>query len=290
MMSFSNNFVFVVLCNGKPIREFAEENQRTAILPFDSEYAIRLKNKGKKRAKAKIYIDGVDICSSPDMGFVILPNETIDIERFVDSGKKFKFASVEGNKDKISDPTSLENGIIRVEFFEEDEVYTIQHGITPGAFPHNYNYPHKPSINDIKQWQEQILRQITCSTAGLNLTNNTSSTATILSTNGTSSSGATIEGGVSQQTFSTATYFKTSSTPTVISIKLKAPSVESSLEEDNAISVIASTGKLEVYLGKTLLATSKEPGVSISLTDTGLKVKSEGITLDTKNYTLKTAK
>jgi hypothetical protein len=291
MMSFSNNFVFVVLCNGKPIREFAEENQRTAILPFDSEYSIRLKNKGKKRAKAKIYIDGVDICSTPDMGFVILPNETIDIERFVDSfkeGKKFKFVSVEENQDKISDPTSLENGIIRVEFFEEDVAHTIQHSITPGIFPHNYNYPNRPTDYDIKQWQEQILRQITYSTTGTSLTNSSSSTSTTLPTNGTNSSGATVEGSGSQQIFSAAPYFKTSSMPTIISIKLKAPSVESS-EEDNKIIVVASKGKLEVYLEKVLLATSKDAGTTISLTDTGLKVKSEGITLDTKHYTLKTA-
>jgi hypothetical protein len=125
MMAYSNNYVFSVLHNGSPVKEFSENNQRTCIVPFDQEYKIRLKNKSSKRAKVKVFIDGSNICSG-DRSLILNPGQTLDLERWVDdnhSGKKFKFMSLEKatQTGEVNDPTAWENGQVKVVFYPEKD-------------------------------------------------------------------------------------------------------------------------------------------------------------------------
>ena len=117
-MAYANNYVVSIIHNDKPIRESNVNGERTARLPFDSEYKIRLKNKTSRRAIVKIDIDGTDILGSD---LVLNGGQTLDLERFLTSDKKLKFMSVEkgARTGEIQDPTNEDNGLINVQFYAE---------------------------------------------------------------------------------------------------------------------------------------------------------------------------
>lgn len=122
MMAYDNKFVASILVNGKPLRELNVHGKRTAVIPFGSEYIVRLKNKNTVRAKVSVSIDGTDVLCGKKL--ILNPNETVDLERFVDShdgGSKFKFISIEQGEvtGEIQDPDNLENGRIVVTFEKE---------------------------------------------------------------------------------------------------------------------------------------------------------------------------
>lgn len=115
---YSNSFVAAVKVDGKILREFKD----TIYLKFGSEYSILLKNLESRRAVAKIFIDGQEVCAG---GFVIEPNREVEIERFVNDlsqGNRFKFiektAGVEAHRGN-----KIEDGLIRIEFEFEQAVY-----------------------------------------------------------------------------------------------------------------------------------------------------------------------
>lgn len=118
-------FVVSIIHNDKPLREFSENGKRVCRIPFGSEYKIRIKNKSDRRALAALSIDGTDVLTGGKR--VVLPAYgSVDIERFVDDlteGKRFKFISVEEGErtGAIQDPTSLDNGFIRVLIYPEKE-------------------------------------------------------------------------------------------------------------------------------------------------------------------------
>ncbi len=116
MMAYDSQLVLCVLHKGSPVREIG----RTVHLPFHSEYKIRLKNKHRAlRTKAKVWVDGRLVSNLGD--FILQPNETLDLERFLDEsmarGRKFKFVPL--GDDRVNDSTDPENGIIKVEFYRE---------------------------------------------------------------------------------------------------------------------------------------------------------------------------
>lgn len=112
---YKDSFVSAIKSNGNVLREFKD----TVYLKFGVEYSILLKNLENRRAVAKIFIDGTEVC---DGGFVINPKEEVEIERFVkdlDKGNRFKFiektAGVEAHRGN-----KIEDGLIRIEFeFEQ---------------------------------------------------------------------------------------------------------------------------------------------------------------------------
>lgn len=136
MMAYANDYIVSVISNGKPLRETSECGQRIAKIPFDDEYKIRIKNKNPYlRSKVKIFIDGMNIFTKNE-SLILRPNQSVDLERFVDSlnhGKRFKFVSLEKGKldGSIQDPTSELNGRIRVEFYSEDIVINNFQPCTP---------------------------------------------------------------------------------------------------------------------------------------------------------------
>jgi len=141
-----NNFVVNIIKDNQPVREI----EGKVAMPFDSEYAIRLKNIGSKRCIAKVFIDGA---LASDNEFVLNANDFLDLERFVigslTEGKKFQFVSL--NNSKVDDPTRAENGIVRVEFKKEKK--SVSHGymlIIPkeGYIPGDYNFILTPGNGD----------------------------------------------------------------------------------------------------------------------------------------------
>jgi len=113
---YKDKFVLSIIHDGHPVREFGGRSEKEVALPFDSEYKIRLKNKNNRGCTARVFIDDKQVSKLGD--FIINANGTIDLERFVgsslDRGKKFKFVPLD--HPDVDDPTSSDNGIIKVEF------------------------------------------------------------------------------------------------------------------------------------------------------------------------------
>ena len=109
---YKNGFVAAIKINDKFVEE---QGDGTCVVPFDSEYAIRLKNRNSRKALAKVYIDGEDV--SPNSKFILDVNSTLDLERFVkdlDKGDKFKFVPLSDGR--VADKNNFENGCIEVHF------------------------------------------------------------------------------------------------------------------------------------------------------------------------------
>ncbi len=116
-MVFQKNFVVVVKCGGKVLRE-REEN--TVYLPFGSEFALSLKNLNSRRASVLVSIDGTDILFGKSL--ILEPNSEVSLERFLrdnDQGNRFKF--IQKTKE-IADYRGdrIDDGLVRVEYrFEQ---------------------------------------------------------------------------------------------------------------------------------------------------------------------------
>jgi hypothetical protein len=112
---YQNKFVLSVIYDGHPVHETGHGIREVAI-PFNSEYKVRLKNKHNRSCTARLFIDGRKVSELGD--FIVGGGGTIDLERFVDrsmiNGQKFKFVSLDHGD--VADPTSSDDGIIKVEF------------------------------------------------------------------------------------------------------------------------------------------------------------------------------
>lgn len=142
MMAFQEGYVLSIVSNGKTQREFNENGIRTVKLPFGSEYSLRLKSTHHVRSLAEVTLDGVNICASGEGKFILPANDSIRIERFVGDlkkGKKFKFESLEKatREGTAQDPTSSENGLIRVRFWKELVKYP---SVGTVVYTHNGQY------------------------------------------------------------------------------------------------------------------------------------------------------
>lgn len=96
-----------------------KEIEGVAVLQFDSEYKVIIKNTTYRRVSARVFIDGSLVSAFGD--FVIDSGKSLDLERFVtdslNTGKRFKFVALE--HPDVDDPVRSENGIIRVEIRKE---------------------------------------------------------------------------------------------------------------------------------------------------------------------------
>lgn len=265
MSAYLNDFIVTIVPISdkkmqRPLREFSKEGIRTVNLQFDSEYKIVIKNKTKSRALVKVFIDGMDIFSN-NQSLIINAGQTIDVERFVDNlkeGKRFKFASLEESikEGLVTDPTSLENGTVRVEFYKEknltteeffEEVERFKRQMEelernklpkPKGPPNNIDWLwRKPE----KSWDEQYwwqTPQVTCETCAVGTT---ATSDTVMVQNCCvqyTTAGITLEGGTSFQSFCESTEnFKVEEVPSVIEIRIEGCHKESSkkisIQEEN---------------------------------------------------------
>jgi len=116
-MVFKDNFIAVLKCNGKIMREFNGEVR----LPFGSEYSILLKNKDSRNAVASVEIDGEDVMNNHR--YIIPANSTRELKGFLKgTTAKNKFRFIKKTKE-ISNfrGDRLDDGLIRVEFWFEQK-------------------------------------------------------------------------------------------------------------------------------------------------------------------------
>jgi hypothetical protein len=212
MMAYDEQFVLCALHNGAPVREINGKVH----LPFHSEYKVRLKNKHSfLRAKARVWIDGRQVSNLGD--FVLQPNETLDLERFLDErmdkGRKFKFVPLSDGR--VNDPTDEENGIIKVEFYREKRwdppKFTIRssgRGSSLGSGDANWVY--NPTTTCFNSSQSSV-----------NCSVNYLSSNTIADSFVPANAGATVEGGHSGQQFTYAADFETETYPVTLQIRVR---------------------------------------------------------------------
>lgn len=190
---YKNMLVCALKVNGNVLREFKD----AVYLPFGSEYSIVIKNLDSRKCSVSIDIDGRDIADGST--FIVNPNSTVEIERFITKGNLS-----EGNKFKFIERNSaveehrgikLEDGILRVRFQFESKLSDLLN--TWNSFK-QYTPPQytPPQYNPVSYYNMSIggaVNSVNCST---NI-----SYQTIRSTQA-NDVGITVEGAKSNQQFS----------------------------------------------------------------------------------------
>jgi len=212
MMAYDSQFVLCVLHKGHPVREIGGKVH----LPFHSDYKVRVKNKNSGlRAKARVWIDGRQVSNLGD--FILQPNETLDLERFLDesmtSGNKFKFVPL--GDGRVNDPTDPENGIIKVEFYREQRPLPPIQPITDWSYK-TYTTPIGNSNGFGPTTFTSGGRGTTCSVNYVH-TSSEICDSNIVPEN----AGATVEGGHSGQSFVYGSDFQTETFPVTLELRIR---------------------------------------------------------------------
>lgn len=233
-MMYSNYMAAAIRVDGKTLKEKGGE----VLLPFGSEYSVFLKNINSVKAKAKVFIDGEEVTN----GWLVLnPNETIDLERFIqkmDKGNKFKFIE---RTEKIEEDRGIkaDDGLVRVEFkfakkvVEAPEIHrypVYEPYYVPAPKPYYWPYWEYPytitcsaqgaQTSTAGTWtnsadnQQTLTRSVQPMAAQNMMCNATSLTES-------SDAGITVKGSESTQKFQTVSDFSTESQTHVIVLKLK---------------------------------------------------------------------
>ena len=201
-MSYQDNVVVVLTdSNGKP---YNESNGRKYFLPYDKEFKIRIKNKDIRRLLVKIDIDGRNVCD----GLVINAHGDFNLERFLTSGdslgsgQKFKTASSKHDPN-VADPTSCENGEVVVEYWHE-----VGPKITykTGKSPWGHHLGHE------SLWPSGSIGQSGLTAGNISMVTQDATVQCLTSQALESSALPTVEGGYSDQSFTTTNFEKDHST------------------------------------------------------------------------------
>jgi len=139
-MTYKDNFVAEVKCNGKILRII----DGAVHLPYGSEYTLLLKNLNSRKASVSVHVDGQDVLDYSSL--ILEPNSSAELEGFLSgtvAKNRFKFIHKtkqiqEHRGDKIDD------GLIRVEFaFEKPAPEVIKKTIIheDHYYDHYHRYP-----------------------------------------------------------------------------------------------------------------------------------------------------
>ena len=145
MMHYEQYVVTIADQTGKTFREFDSERLQNGrkskiYIPYNSEYKIGIKNNSDRRLKMTIDLDGTSISG---LGGLIMSAYTSEfLERFVDVARKFKF--VRKNDERVSDPSNVENGLLKISIEKEVQPYSIT-SITTTQWPPNGTWVCKSS-------------------------------------------------------------------------------------------------------------------------------------------------
>jgi len=137
-MVYKNNFVAVVKCEGKILREKDE----VVYLKFGSEYSLLLKNLDSRKAVVAVHIDGKDVLDEHRV--IVYPNSELELKGFKKQGavrNKFKF--IQKTEDTVKQRGDrIDDGVIRVEVTFEKRVEEVvrQYQYSPQYWHTNWAY------------------------------------------------------------------------------------------------------------------------------------------------------
>jgi hypothetical protein len=207
---YHKGFVAALRAGGK----FLREKDSKVFLPYGSDYAIRLRNYHPRKAVVEITIDGKNI--SPGSRFIIPENGTVDIERFLEGnqqeGHKFKFIQM---TDRIREHRgeTIDDGIVRVEYwFEQEPIKWIS---TTSWYSPQWTYTDFNTISgpsDLPTYTRGL------SSNGMHV--NSSHSVYCSASLPPEDAGITVNGGISDQKFSSSTTGILETTSHVIVFKL----------------------------------------------------------------------
>ena len=226
MMAYGDGYALCVLHDGSPVREIHGK----VSIPYHSEYKVRLKNKNNVRAKARVWIDGRKVSNLGD--FILHAGETLDLERFLDSsmshGNRFKFVPLSDSR--VNDPTDSENGIIKVAFYSEvarviirDIPWHLRSGPQPCGASGDYtdtavNCQYTPNFDT----GGNLIGSRTTTSSQIKSGSSSVKRAHAANYMSQDTAGATVEGSNSNQQFTSGDYFETETSPTVLTLRIKA--------------------------------------------------------------------
>ena len=208
---FSNNYVVAVKgSTNKVLREISG----TVYLPFHSEYSILLKNNNSHRCVCSVEIDGTDVLGGNEL--IVDSQGSLNLERFMvdgdlTKGQRFKFVPLSDSR--VSDPSSSDNGIIEVKFWKEiDRTYYFPP--VKAATPFRC-YP----LTNIRGTGDFHSDNVFMSSMDMSSGNNPEvNTNAFQCCAGTP--GATVEGSVSNQSFTYGDFQGKDGAPTIIRLKM----------------------------------------------------------------------
>ena len=110
------------------LKVYANSKPNQVFLNNGEEFEIELFNPKTSPVLAKISING-DLIST--RGIVLYPGQRVFLERFIDTPKKFAFSTYEVSGDSKESKAAIAlNGMIKVQFFDEDKSYLYNGGYT----------------------------------------------------------------------------------------------------------------------------------------------------------------
>jgi hypothetical protein len=144
---YKNQLAVAIKHNGKILRE----NKDLVQLPFGSEFSVLVKNLNSRRVKFTLHIDGTDVLDGQEI--IVNANSETEMKRFIrngnmNEGNAFKFiertAAIEDGPRGIK----VDDGIVRVEFWFEQEAPTITTTVHHHYDEWHYRYPIRKSFWD----------------------------------------------------------------------------------------------------------------------------------------------
>ena len=147
MEMYKSKLAVAIKHNGKILRE----NKDLVQLPFGSEFSVLVKNLNSRRVKFTLHIDGTDVLDGQEI--IVNANSETEMKRFIrngnmNEGNAFKFiertAAIEDGPRGIK----VDDGIVRVEFWFEQEKPTITTTVHHHYDEWHYRYPIRKSFWD----------------------------------------------------------------------------------------------------------------------------------------------
>jgi len=141
-MMYKNQLAVAIKHNGKILRE----NKDLVQLPFGSEFSVLVKNLNSRRVKFTLHIDGTDVLDGQEI--IVNANSETEMKRFIrngnmNEGNAFKFiertAAIEDGPRGIK----VDDGIVRVEFWFEQEKPTVTTTVHHHYDEWHYRHPIK---------------------------------------------------------------------------------------------------------------------------------------------------
>ena len=200
-MMYHQKMAVAIKTNGRVLCEFKDQ----VLIPFGSEYSILLKNLNSVRAVVDVFIDGENVVPG---GLVLAAGQEVDLERSIknnnlNEGNRFKFIKRTDAVEKHRG-IKLEDGIVRIEYRYEQRTNLPV-----------YKNDWMISSYDTTIGNPNVIRSMSAS-----ISSNYSATVPTKRSYAANDAGITVPGSISDQKFSTASWFATEAEKHTIVLKL----------------------------------------------------------------------